>query len=334
MPQHVAAVRCAVLVAGLVGLTSCASDGKDAGATAPSTTTSVSSVATQPPDYPAFPVPDDSVIELASPDWLVDAGDDGIWVKLDHGPALRLDPVTGAILTTAPVAGELCQGLGAGLGYIWSCSDTDIVRIDPASGQVEATFSVSKARQQGNIVVADDRVWVLTGDGSTLLGLDAVSGATTSTVSLDVRGTDLAAGAAGLWVVSSLDGQALRVDPDRGTVDRRVEGLDQPFAIAVTDQVWVSGGSTVRIDPDSGKVLLTSPLGSGDLGGIAIGEDRVWVRNATRLLVGLDPADGAPVVGYDWPDATAGGDVLVAAGAVWVSYNDKGVFRLDPDPTG
>jgi len=183
-------------------------------------------------------------------------------------------------------------------------------------------------------VVADDRVWVLTGDGSTLLGLDAVTGQTLSTVSLGVRGTDLAVGDAGLWVTSSLDNQALRVDPDKGTVDRRVEGLDQPFSIAVTDQVWVSGGSTVRLDPDSGEVLLTSPLGSGDLGGIAIGEGRVWVRNATRLLVGLDPTDGAPVVGYDWPDATAGGDVLYAAGAVWVSYNDKGVFRLAPDPTG
>jgi len=331
MPQHVAAVGCAVLVAGLVGLTSCASEGEQA---APAATTSASSAPTDVPDYPVHPVPDEAVIELASPDWLADAGDDGIWVKLDHGPALRLDPVTGAILTTAPVAGELCQGLGAGLGYIWSCSDTDIVRIDPASGQVEATFPVAKARQQGNIAVADDLVWVLTGDGSTLLGLDAVSGETTTTVPLGVRGNDLAAGDAGLWVVSSLDGQALRVDPDTGTVDRRVEDLDQPFAIAVSDQVWVSGGSTVRIDPDSGEVLLTSPLGSGDLGGIALGEDLVWVRNAERLLVGLDPTDGAPVVGYDWPDGTAPGDVLAAAGAVWVSYNDKGVFRLDPDPAG
>src|SRR4051812_45242209 len=102
MPQHVAAVRCAVLVAGLVGVTSCASDAQEA---APAATTSASSAPTDVPDYPVHPVPDDSVIELASPDWLVDAGDDGIWVKLDHGPALRLDPVTGAILTTAAVAG-------------------------------------------------------------------------------------------------------------------------------------------------------------------------------------------------------------------------------------
>ncbi|WP_029430359.1 hypothetical protein [Blastococcus sp. URHD0036] len=294
---------------------------------------------TAPEHYPVFPVPDDAVVALPSPDWLAADGE-AVWVRLDGGQALRLDPRTGQTRATAKLERgrdvDLCQGIGAGLGYAWSCSGTDVVRIDPDTGAVDATFPVGKTYSQGHLVTAAGLLWVLTGNGSTLLGLDPATGAVTSTVALGARGSDLAAGPAGLWAVSAPDGAALRIDPATAAVDLRVGGLDGPAVAAVTDQVWVSGGSTTsRIDPVSGQVEVTAPFGSGADGGLAAGDGVVWVRSAQHFLVALDAEDGQPVAGYTWPDATSGGDVVLAAGTLWATaYDDRALFRLDPSPAG
>ncbi|MGY1743300.1 MULTISPECIES: outer membrane protein assembly factor BamB family protein [unclassified Blastococcus] len=290
---------------------------------------------TAPAGFPVHEVPDDAVVTLPSPDWLATDGE-AVWVRLDGGEVLLLDPETGETEATVAVGGDVCQGIGAGLGFVWSCSGTDIARVDPATGEVDATFPVNKAYSQGHLATAAGLLWVLTGDGGTLLGLDPATGAATTTVALGVRGTDLAAGEAGLWVVSAVDGAAVRVDPGTAAVDRRVDGLGRPMVAAVTDQVWVSGGSTTtRIDPESGSVLVTAGFGTGQDGGLAVADDRVWVRNAEHFLVALDAADGRPVAGYSWDEATAGGDVLVAAGALWATaYQDRALVRLDPSPGG
>jgi outer membrane protein assembly factor BamB len=243
----------------------------------------------------------------------------------------RIAADTGDIGVTVKVSGEPCQGLGAGLDAVWACAGTDVVRIDPQTGEVTATLRVGKTFTQGHLVTAFDRLWILTGDGSSLVGVDPGTGEPVTTIPLGARGTDLAVGDAGLWVVSQVDGQVLRIDP-AGTVAVRATGLDRPVVVAVTDQVWVGTVRGIsRIDPATAEVQVSTDMGVGLEGGLAIAPDGVWVRSADRFLIRLDPDTAEPVAGIA-ADVESSGDIVVAFGSVWTTaYDDAALFRVPID---
>lgn len=285
----------------------------------PSTTSSVATTSS----LTAIEIPD-------GPDWLV-ADDRGIWVKLDRGSVMLIDPTTNRVADEIAVGGDLCQGLGAGEGMLWACKGRDIVRIDPESGEVEAVIPVGKAYTQGELPAADGMVWVLTGDGSTLTSVAIDSDAIVDTWALPVRGNDLAIGAAGLWIVSNVDDAVMCFDLTTRTVGEPIE-IANPVAIAVDDAVWVASGTkTVRIDPATRVVDLVVPAGVGSDGGLALAPDSVWIRHAGSLLTSVDRATGTILDTFTSERATKGGDVIYAFGSVWTSaYDDALVFRLTP----
>ncbi len=305
--------------------------GEPAGTTGAGTTSAQPSAA--PEGFPVLPVEARQQARLriiGGPDWIA-ADAHGVWVKRDSGQVDLIDPDTDEVTASVEVdvGGQLCQGIGAGLGAVWTCAGSDIVRIDPESRMVTARHSVGKAFSQGHLATGGGRLWVLTGDGSTLVGIEPTTGAVATTVPLGVRGADLAFGDAGLWVVSTLDDQVVRVDPDRAEVTLRVPDLQSPVSLAVTDQLWVGTMSgTLRLDPATGDVLATAPIGTGRDGGVAVADDAVWVRSAERFLVRLDPTDARPVEGFS-SDTPSGGDLTVAFGSLWTSaFDDATVFRL------
>jgi len=63
--------------------------------------------------------------------------------------------------------------------------------------------------------------------------------------------------------------------------------------------------STDRLDPETGAVLATSEIGTGNGGTVHAREGGVWVRSADRFLVRLD-ADGEPIEGSPRPTPRAG----------------------------
>ncbi|PZF81188.1 hypothetical protein C1I92_22335 [Jiangella anatolica] len=301
----------------------------DAGRPVTSATASAETV----PDFPVAGVESRQQARLVmpgGPDWLV-ADTAGVWVKRDSGYVDLVDPATTEVVRSVEVGGDLCQGIGAGFGAIWTCSGTDVVRVDPQSGEVTARLPLNKAFEQGNLATGFDRLWVLIGDGSTLAGVDPASGTVTTTVDLGVRGTDLGVGAAGLWVASKPDDTVVRVDPDRAEVMVEVGDIDSPVAVSVTDEVWIgAAASTVRLDPATGEPVTTSPIGTGGYGGLAVTRDAVWVRSPNRFLVRLDPSDGRAVEGFT-ADTPSGGSVLVAFGSVWATaFDDDVLFRVRP----
>lgn len=297
-------------------------------------TDSAPSTSTAPEGFPV--VAADDVQEQrwrlpGGPDWLA-VDDAGVWVKRDDGTVDLIAPDTGEIAVTAQVPPDRCQGLGVGLGAVWACTgSSDMARIDPETGEVVATLAVGKAFSQGHLVTAFDQLWILTGDGSTLVGVDPGTGDPVTTIPLGARETDVAVGEAGLWVVSQVDGQVLRIDP-AGSVAVRATGFDRPAAVAVTDQVWVgAAGGTSRIDPATGEIQVSTDIGTGLDGGLAIAPDGVWVRSEARFLVRLDPDTAEPVAGVA-ADVESSGDIVVAFGSVWTTaFDDAALFRVPID---
>lgn len=266
---------------------------------------------------------------LTSPDWLASDGE-RIFVKGDSGAIDAVDPATDELTRVAEVASAPCQGIGFGFGSLWTCAESDVVRIDPATGEVTSTLAVGKAAAQGHLPTGFERVWVLTGDGSTLVGVDPDTEEVAVTAPLGVRGAQVETGEAGLWVASTLDDQLLQIDPETGEVLQRIETILKPSYLVVAEDVWVGASlSTNKVDPATGEVLATSDIGTGPSGSLAVTDGAVWVRSEDRFLVRLDPTDLAPVEGLRSPDTPSGGDTLVAFGSVWTTaYDDATLLRI------
>ncbi len=117
-----------------------------------------------------------------------------------------LDPETAAVVSSLGVDGPPCQGLGVAAGGVWTCSRIEsnaVQRIDPGSGDVEATVPVNKAYEQGHLSTGFGRVWVLLGDGSSVLGIDLDSDEPGEPIALPVAGVDVAISSDRVWVVSA-----------------------------------------------------------------------------------------------------------------------------------
>jgi hypothetical protein len=151
---------------------------------------------------------------VGDPDWLA-ADDSHVYVRAAEYVHV-LDPESGAITTTVDIAMDLCQGIGAGLGAVWSCSGSDLIRIDPDAGEVDTSIPVNKSAQHGHLATGFDRLWVLTGDGSTLAAVDPEAGEIVGEITLDARCLDVRVDETSVWVACALDDVVLRGHPRVG----------------------------------------------------------------------------------------------------------------------
>lgn len=167
----------AVLAAVMLAATACSSE--DDATSSVVTTVPVATTGTPPVSVPAAAVVptealDDrleATLEMPSPSWLA-ADDEAVYVRRDDGIVARIDPATNEFTTLAEIPGGLCQGIGVGFGAVWTCAGSDVVSVDLETGALGDPVAVGKAATQGHLGVGHDRVWVLVGDGSELVGID------------------------------------------------------------------------------------------------------------------------------------------------------------------
>ena len=271
--------------------------------TAPSTISSATVAATTLAVATTQPLPTEGLIAeievLGGPDWLA-VDEHGVWAKDDNGSVVLIDPATNAIVDTVDVdvGGELCQGLGAGDGSVWACSGPDVARIDASHPELLSVIPVGKTYTQGNLGVAEGQVWMLIGDGSTMHGYLTDTQDLWSRFALPVRGTDLAVGEAGLWVISTVDDVVIHVDMATGDVLDEID-VQAPVDIVVDSGVWIGTQTeSVRVDVASGTIDLRVPVGTGDDGSIATTPGEVWVQSIDPLMTRIDRVSGAVIDTY------------------------------------
>ena len=281
------------------------------------------------------PVEDVLVAKLTlngDPDWLA-ADERGLWVFRQSGEVTLVDPATNDVAGMVDV-GEthLCAGIGASFDSVWTCQRGDVLRIDPTKMEVTERYRVRKQAAQGHLVGGFGHVLVLTGDGSTLVGINPVTDEVDVEHALPARGSDVVVSDDALWLPCRIDDRVLKVDPETGEVLLDVE-VANPVAVAAgTGEIWVGTATdTQRLDPETGEVLTTADAPAGPEGAIALGEETVWVRNATDFLYEVDRATGERVGQVTAEGLTSSGDMLVLDEEVWVAaYDDQVLFRLDP----
>jgi YVTN family beta-propeller protein len=136
-----------------------------------------------------------------------------------------------------------------------------------------------------------------------------------------------------IWVASPAANQVYRIDPATGSLVQTIPVGSGPGAItAAAGNIWVANtldGTVSRISPAASQVIQTIAVGAEPTG-ITAGGGAIWVADATAsTLSALSPVSGRVTATVALPSAPFG--VAFGAGSVWVtSPADNSVTRVDP----
>lgn len=167
--------------------------------------------------------------------------------------------------------------------------------------------------------------------------------------------TGVAVGEGFVWVATydpvGIDGDGwgvVKIDPETNQVVDAIPVHDATDVAAGAGAVWATSyqgrdGVIKRIDPSSGQVVATIPVGRHP-SDVEVGLDAVWVtlnlpsREPAGEVVRIDPTTNAVVarvpVDKGWPR-----DIVIGEGAVWVYGHSKrsegawvasSLWRIDP----
>jgi hypothetical protein len=303
-------------------------------------------------------------VTLPGPAAAVAVGEDAIWVLLEQGTLLRVDPerhrVTGRLELGAPAGGMPAGPLAVGAGAVWvgTRGATVTVRVDPVRLRVTGRLAGRLA------AVARGVVWsycCLLGDK--FMGFGRVDARTLRPrpplVVTDASGRRqpvgwLALGPDVVWTVAFGHQRLWRVplggDPAHAIL--RVGGFLYGLA-ADAGRVWVLSGSgdpdrqrdsTVRLrglDQRRGQVTATTLLPQLEVGafrgplGLAPGAGAVWVAGPSSgglqgggVLLRVDPASGRVAGWLRDPLGFFLGVLAAGPGGVWVGTEAPALLHV------
>lgn len=258
----------------------------------------------------------------------------------------------GALGATVAIAGVLAlvftfaYGGDASAGARPVVRENSLVRIDPKTNAVDAVIKVGK--QPVATAVAGDTVWVYNERDQSVSEIDARTNATRqvtrlSTVPFDLSngtGPMLAADARGAWLTGYdvMTGESLLTRLLTGKETKVVYPMKGALlGVVVGDgAVWllgsrIQGSVVIRVDPDTGKVRQTIPLGGAIGASIAFGYGRVWVVSEDAALYRIDAHSGKVTGRRDVGNCAA--RPAIGYGSVWLCVCNPGssMLRIDPD---
>lgn len=274
-------------------------------------------------------------IEVDSPDWMAFESD-SLWIRLDAGTILRIDPRRAQVVHAVKAAGHgqfaACQGFGASPGAIWSCSPRGpLQRVDTATNRTVEALPLEMSPLQGHLVVADQRLWVLTPDGTSLVPIDLATNHAQEPLPLGLPCSDLAADDPVIWVVCPWEDQVLAVDVMTSEVVHRIS-LDEPRQVAVSDGLWVTfAGGVAQIDLTDLDVIAVYEGDGLSSASLSIGDTAVWFRtDGGPFLVGVDPAAHEVLAVVSAEDLPSGGNVMEVGAQLWATaYDDAALVQLE-----
>jgi streptogramin lyase len=178
---------------------------------------------------------------------------DAVWVDVNTGNLLRLDPETNKVLANIPLpgAGYSAHSITAGpLGiFLANGYDGSVLRVDPETNTVKEFVDVGGSA--GPVVELNDALWVGSGH-SVLYEVNPTTGAIKRRIDLGLHMQGLFAGSDGrsLWMRTDGPGVA-RVDPQTGRPTSVALPAGVRFAIElaadpVTGAVWAASDAPAQ----------------------------------------------------------------------------------------
>ena len=253
-----------------------------------------------------------------------------------------LGPVTRFPVGPAPVSVAVTPGAA----WVLNSRDSTAIRIDPRTGRVQASFSVSNAEGQGGLVYAifaEGRLWVVHQWGADETAISAIDPQTSKTFAtfgfggLALQGLgkqgDVVVGSGAVWVALQDQDLVKRLDAATGKLLDQY-WMEEPTALAVDGQtLWATtaDGRLHRIDLTTGadSVRTTNELVTR----IRVGQGGMWLLTADGKVLRLDRRTGRVVVQV--AGAFKAADLAVGGEGVWIYDQGQGaVLRIDPATNG
>ncbi len=280
--------------------------------------------------------------------WVTD-GDHPILVQVDSRLRREVNRYT---LSDDPDYGGLNSGLTVAEGSVWVHGNGETLRVDPATGKVQAKIGDGFGVYPLRLAYGDGSIWAsayLQGQG----GLIRIDPKTNEVVAKAVVSphqgsvTSVAAGAGYGWTADNLKGMVYKVDPS-GTVLASYRTGDGANALSFADgTAWVGNedvGTVVGIDEVTGRQIthrFEHPVnavaaGSGSLL-VALNQGRTYEDQINALqgkvakfFVQANQLDGDPA--DTW--SLVGWEVEYATCAKLLNYPDQpapGGWKLQPE---
>jgi len=225
--------------------------------------------------------------EIAEPVEVV-SGNDHFWVtNLAPPSTIELDPATGAIVRRlgSPFPGEPGWALPDG-PVVWFTLRRELVRVNLAEERAVDRFTLVRDKNR--------------------FGLATVARC-----------------AGSLWVASNEEGEVIRVDPETGTVEKRLP-IQYPWAIGCGDGgLWVTSDAVGvrRIDPATNRFVATADVPPPH-DTVAVGGGYAWTSNEINGTVYKIDRAGRIVATYETGDGAH--QVTFDGGKAWVANQDVG----------
>lgn len=279
-----------------------------------------------------------TTIDIKYPDELVFV-QGFIWVKTDDGHVIQVDPATNSVVgnikvdtTSDPY--HYCQGLSTDGENIWACSASgdennrtiDIVRIDPSAKSVVETVKVGKIFDQFRMPFLLNKIWVLSGNGDKLVGIDLTTNQPGPAIDLGARCFQVEAVGKSLLATCRLDNLVLRIDPEKMEVTDRLT-FSSPLNIVATENgIWLSqDNAVVRLDTESLNPVatFTNLFGEKD---IFATKEAVWVRLNAGFLYKIDPTTNQLVEQIKTEQSLSMGGILITSDSIWTTASDDDIL--------
>jgi virginiamycin B lyase len=162
--------------------------------------------------------------------------------------------------------GSPTYGLAAGGGSVWvgGLGSGDVIRIDPATGNVLKRVTVGA--RVFNLAAAPGAVWAVDNALSTAVRVDTKTAKVTARVPVGFQPYDIEWGFGSAWVANAGEGTVWRIS--NGKVVKKIKVGAEPNGLtAYRGAVWVSDhtlGKVVRIDPRTNRITGTVQLPGAD----------------------------------------------------------------------
>ena len=255
------------------------------------------------------------LLDLDEGAYAMTQGDGALWMGLESGTVLRIDPTTGEqIAEIPPATSEGLFDIAAADGATWTMhgvpgAGTSLIRIDGSTNTAGTPIPAGTGISFYDVEAGDGAVYVVGTSptmATTLYVVDPAAGTLTD-LEVPMIIDTTAVGGGQVWMGGTFfpEGATTGV-PGVGSYDPATGELTtlelpaEPGSIAVgPGAVWaVTGigpeGTTVyRIDPSTMTLAATIPVGEIEGGRVKIstGAGTAWVTTASGDAYAIDPAD-------------------------------------------
>jgi hypothetical protein len=252
-----------------------------------------------------------------------------IWVQSGHRKALWKVSPSGRVLQRIPgvsrvppvyfsgVGGGGLRTVGAGFGSIWSLIGRRVLRIDPATGDVQAVVPVGG--DATCLAVGAGAVWIANARGR-LIRIDPVTGAVSRSRGEGATPAAIAAGARHVWWLNVSEAASISVFDSEGR--RIVRDIQEPlraFVVVARHLVWSAGrdGRIAQLRSGSGRFSRRRSV-ADKIMGISSGRGVVWINAGD--LIGVDAKTGRVVRRHPVARAVnANAGVALLGDRVWLA---------------